>query len=124
MGFPGGSMVKNLPAMREPQGTQFNPLVGKIPWRRACHLTPAFLPGRSHEQRNLVGYSQWNHKEADMTKHPPAPYPTIPGTHTNKPTLRYVLGTLRSSESRKDSNKMKKRIMEPYSLGLEHFFTN
>ena len=30
-GFPGGSVVRNLPAV---QGGGFNPWVGKIPWRR------------------------------------------------------------------------------------------
>ena len=35
----------------------FNPLVGKIPWRRKWLLTPAFLPGKYHGQRNLVGYT-------------------------------------------------------------------
>ena len=25
--------------------------------------TPVFLPGESHEQRSLVGYSVWGHKE-------------------------------------------------------------
>ena len=33
----------------------FNPWVGKIPWRRARHPTPVFLPGKSHGQRSLVG---------------------------------------------------------------------
>ena len=31
--------------------------VGKIPWRRAWQPTPVFLPGESHGQRSLVGYS-------------------------------------------------------------------
>ena len=35
-GFPGGSVVKNLPAMQTPG---FDPWVGKIPWRRAWQLT-------------------------------------------------------------------------------------
>ena len=30
---------------------------GKIPWRRKWHPTPVFLPGKSHGQRNLAGYS-------------------------------------------------------------------
>ena len=46
----------------------FNPCVGKIPWRRKWQLTPVFLPGKSHGQRNLVGYSSWGHKESDMTE--------------------------------------------------------
>ena len=28
------------------------------------------LPVKSHEQRSLVGYSPWGHKELDATKHP------------------------------------------------------
>jgi len=27
-----------------------------------------FLPGESHGQRSLVGYSPWSHKESDMTE--------------------------------------------------------
>ena len=27
--------------------------------------TPVFLPGKSHEERSLVGYSSWGHKESD-----------------------------------------------------------
>ena len=30
--------------------------------------TPVLLPGKSHEQRSLVGYSAWGHKELDMTE--------------------------------------------------------
>ena len=40
----------------------FNPWVRKIPWRRKWQPTPAFLPGKSHKQRRLVGYSPWGHK--------------------------------------------------------------
>ena len=46
----------------------FNPWVGKIPWRRALQTTPVFLPGDSHGQRSLVGYSPWGHNESDMTE--------------------------------------------------------
>ena len=58
-------MVKNLPAMQE---TPNDPWVGKIPWRRAWQPTPVFLPGKFHEQRSLVGYSPWGHKESDRTE--------------------------------------------------------
>ena len=33
------------------------PWVGKIPWTRRWQPTPVFLPGGSHGQRSLVGYS-------------------------------------------------------------------
>ena len=64
MGFPGGSVAKNLPVMRG-----FDPWVGKIPWRRKWQLTPIFLPGDSHEQRILVGYSSWGRKETQQHAH-------------------------------------------------------
>ena len=37
----------------------FNPWVRKIPWRRKWQPTPVFLPGESHAQRSLGGYSPW-----------------------------------------------------------------
>ena len=40
---------------------------GKIPWRRTWQPTAVFLPGESHGQRSLVGYSPWGHKESNMT---------------------------------------------------------
>ena len=47
----------------------FDPWVGKmIPWRRAWQITPVFLPGESHGQRRLEGYSLWFHKELDTTE--------------------------------------------------------
>ena len=30
--------------------------------------TPVFLPGESHGQRSVVGYSPWGRTESDMTK--------------------------------------------------------
>ena len=36
---------------------RFSPWVRKIPWRRAWQPTPVFLPGESHGQRSLAGYS-------------------------------------------------------------------
>ena len=37
----------------------FNPWVEKIPWRRKWQPNPVFLPGKSHGQRSLEGYSPW-----------------------------------------------------------------
>ena len=37
-------------------------------WRRKWQPTPVFLPGESHGQRSLVGYSPWGRKESDMTE--------------------------------------------------------
>ena len=37
-------------------------------WRRAWQPTPVFLPGESHGQRRLAGYSPWGRKESDVTE--------------------------------------------------------
>ena len=52
-------MVKNLPANAGDVRDTGQSLgwVGKIPWRRAWQPTPVFLPGESHGQGSLVGYS-------------------------------------------------------------------
>ena len=67
-GFPGGSVVKNLPAKAGDARDE-----GSIPglgrsWRRKWQPTPVFLSGKSHGQRNRAGYSQWGHTESDRTE--------------------------------------------------------
>ena len=39
----------------------FDPWVSKICWRRRWQPTSAFLPGKSHSQRSLAGYSPGGH---------------------------------------------------------------
>ena len=67
VGFPGGSVVKNLPASardtgsipgwgRSPEGGNGNPL------QYSCLEN-------LHGQRSLVGYCPWGRKESDMTEH-------------------------------------------------------
>ena len=58
-------MLKNLPAVQE---TWVHPSGQKIPWRKASQPTPVFLPGESHGQRSLVGYSPWGCKQPDMAE--------------------------------------------------------
>ena len=60
MGFPDGSAVKNLPAKCRWCG--LDPWVGTIPWRKKWQPTPVFLPGKSHGQWCLAGWSPWGHK--------------------------------------------------------------
>ena len=38
------------------------------PLEEGMELTPAFLPGKSHRQKSLVGYSPQGHKELDTTE--------------------------------------------------------
>ena len=47
---------------------RFDPWVGKILWRRKWQPTPVLLPGKSHGQRSMVGYSPLDHKESDTTE--------------------------------------------------------
>ena len=61
-------MVKNLLASAGDMRQGFDPWVGKLLRRRAWEPTPVFLPAESHGQRNLVGYSPWDHKELDTTE--------------------------------------------------------
>ena len=59
------TVKETCPQCRRPR---FDPWVRKIPWRRQWHPTPVLLPGESHGQRSLVGYSPWGHKESDTTE--------------------------------------------------------
>ena len=61
-------MVKNPPTSAGNVRLRFHPWVREIPWRRKWQPTPVVLPGKSHGQRSLVGYSPWCHKELDMTE--------------------------------------------------------
>ena len=65
LGFPSGSACKESACN---VGPGFDPWVGKISLRMAWQPTPVFLPGESHGQRGLKGYSPWGHKEKDMTQ--------------------------------------------------------
>ena len=47
MGFPGGASGARL---------EFDPWVGKIPWRREWQPTPVFLPGESHGVLQTTGH--------------------------------------------------------------------
>ena len=42
--------------------------LGKIPWGRAWQSTLVLLPGEFHEQRSLVSFSPWRHKELATTE--------------------------------------------------------
>ena len=59
-------VVKSLPANTEDVR---DPWIRKIPWRRALQPPPVFLPGESHGQRSLAGYSPWRRQEWDTTEH-------------------------------------------------------
>ena len=56
--FPGGAHGKEPACQcRRHKRCEFDPWVGKIPWRSTWQPTPEFWPGGSHGQRSLAGYS-------------------------------------------------------------------
>ena len=69
MGFPGDPSGKEPTCQgRRPKRRGFSPWIGKSPWRRAWQSTPIFLPGASHGQRSLAGYSPQGCKASDTTE--------------------------------------------------------
>ena len=73
-------VLKNPPAIAGDMRHGSDQYVQKIPWRSKWQNTPVFLPGKSHGQRSLVGYSPWGCTELDTTEH----------THIQKMNLRAV----------------------------------
>ena len=69
-------MVKNLPDKQE---MQVQSLGGAIPWRRKWQPTLVFLPGKSHGQKSLMGYSPWGRKRVrrDLVIKPPPPQVSV-----------------------------------------------
>ena len=69
MGFSGGTSGKEAACQCwRHKRLGFDPWVEKTPWGRARQPTPVFLPGESHGQRSLVGYSPEGGKEFDTTE--------------------------------------------------------
>ena len=77
--------AKNLPAMPE---IRIQSLGRGDPLEKETQPTPVFLPGESHGQRSLAGYSPWDRKESGTTE---------------RPTHIYLLGCARSQLQRTES---------------------
>jgi len=58
-------LLRNLPAMQE---TWVRSLGWEDPLEKGMMPTPVLLPGASHGQRTLAGYSSWGLKELDITE--------------------------------------------------------
>ena len=58
-------MVKNQPAMQE---TCVHSLCWEDPQEEGTAISPVLLPGESHGQRSLEGYSPRGHIELDTTE--------------------------------------------------------
>ena len=66
--LPRGTVVKNLPANAGDARDQVQSLAREDSWRRKWQHAPGLLPGKSHRQGNLAGYSPGGCKELDTTK--------------------------------------------------------
>ena len=62
---PHGSVLKNLPAIQE---TQVRSLGQESTLQKEMATHSIFLPGESHGQRSLAGYSSRGHKGSDVTE--------------------------------------------------------
>ena len=97
----GGSVDKEPTRKhRRQKKCRFSPWVGKIPWRRKWQPTPVSLPGKSHGQRSLTGYSPQGCRESDTTE--------CTCTHTCKTQFRS-----------RDTYKLKVRGWKRYSMQME-----
>ena len=56
---PVAQRVKKPPAMEETQEAWVLPVGWEDPLEEGMATLPIFLPGKSHEQRSLAGYTPW-----------------------------------------------------------------
>ena len=68
--MPMGQPVKNPPAIQETQEIQVWYLGQEDPLEKEMAIHSSILPGKSHGQRSLEGYSLWGPKESDTTEAP------------------------------------------------------
>ena len=64
MGFPGGLNSKESACNEGYQGS----MGWEDPLEKEKDIHSSILPGESHRQRTLTGYSAQGHKESDMTE--------------------------------------------------------
>ena len=67
--FPGDTRGKEpICQDKRHKRLESDPCGWKILWRSAWQPTPVFLPGETHGQKSLAGYSPWSQKELTMTE--------------------------------------------------------
>ena len=100
---------------------KFDPWVGKISWRRAWQPTPVFLPGESHGQRSLVGYSPWGGKELDMAELLSTQKSSGPGTVPFTPSANCLSRNESKTEPASETWLQGKRICHHLRILLNWF---
>ena len=66
--MPGTVGKESTCQCRRHRRCNFDPWVGKMPWRRKWQPTSVFLLGKSHGQRSLAGYNPRSHRESDTAE--------------------------------------------------------
>ena len=61
-------VVKNPLPMQETLEARVQSLSQEDPLEEGMAIHSSILPGESHGQRSLVGYSPWGHKDSDRTE--------------------------------------------------------
>ena len=69
---------------------EFDPWVGKIPWRRKWQPTPVFLPEEFHGQRSLAGYSPQTTRLSTESVHFSDSNALDHQPHTNGSNLKHI----------------------------------
>ena len=102
------------------QRHEFGPWVQKAPWRRKRQPSPVLLPGESHGQRSLVGYSRWGHRGGHDRATKPPPRHSQRRSHRPRRLPRVLrAGFHRKTQASHDVNfgkKRRKTVMELTSL--------
>ena len=64
--------LKHRPSANQPRWLSLSaPSIKETSWRRQWQATPVLLPGKSHEQKSLVGCSPGGHWESGTTERLP-----------------------------------------------------
>ena len=91
-GLPRGHSSKESTCQcRRLKRHRFHPWVRKIPWSRKWRPTPVFLPGESHGQRSLAGYSEKDCKQSDTAQCTHTPNKRVRGRSRQKRSNHLML---------------------------------
>ena len=82
-GFPGGSVVKTLPANAGNAGDAGSISAWEGPLEEEMTTHSSILAGKFHGQRSLADYSSCSCKESDMTEH------TLAHTHIEDEVIKF-----------------------------------
>ena len=97
-------VVKNPPANAgDVKDAGSIPGSGRFPLRRQWQSTPVFLPGESHGERSLAGYSPWDRKKLDRTEETEHACSVVKNPPASAGDTALIPGSRRSPGERNDN---------------------